>query len=728
MNINLNNENLKSFKRGNNTNTRMNVNNTNELFSQEKKIENQLTQINQINPLNSYNNINQFLHNKNKMTSSSNIRQYQDIRECNGNSTVGRRFSSSINIHSDQSNHNMNKYEAGPINMNDNNIYGSGIVGNMHSNNFTQNINMRKGRECFNNQQLNMNSLNSIVNPIDNTKGITNYFNVNKNYPQISTLHSNNLNTTGYNNYNQRMSINRLNNMNQSELGYRQTEEFHSPPSSQPMPSSMNMNYNYYQTQFNNMNKEIYTKNKNNQGSFIRNSAKSDNYLNIDLRSNNFNNTMNKNNNNTIYAKKNFAEGNLFEDPMRINQQIIPSMSSNINNMPCIPNLQSSSTIYQNQFLPPNNTPNIPIKNEKNNNIQNNFDDNMNLNSKQSAFSHKAPPRHSSSYTPSNSSSNTHASSGNNQINAPATNKNSKKGQKFKKLNLNFEDLTDEELANQSLQIAKDQAGCRYLQKKIEECPKYANEKLFPKIFDHLYEFTTDSFGNYLIQKIIECLDDKKIELIINFIDPYFLELALNQHGTRVIQKVIECIKLDKHIDYFNKIFEPHLVELMKDVNGNHVIIKYANTIKYPKNQLLYDAVANNTIELATNKHACCAFQKCINNANKLQMQEIIEKIVDNTYILMSDPYGNYLLQFVLSMNDYETNYKITTYFKNRIGYLSKQKFSSNVIEKCFDHCDINTIDIMVKEICNPKIIADLLLDMYGNYGKIFNIKIIYDK
>ena len=70
-------------------------------------------------------------------------------------------------------------------------------------------------------------------------------------------------------------------------------------------------------------------------------------------------------------------------------------------------------------------------------------------------------------------------------------------------------------------------------------------------------------------------------------------------------------------------------------------------------------------------------------------------------------------------LNDYAINYNIACIFKTNIGYLSKQKFSSNVIEKCFDHCDENTKFIIKKEVCNPKIIVDLLMDMYGNYGKL---------
>lgn len=213
-------------------------------------------------------------------------------------------------------------------------------------------------------------------------------------------------------------------------------------------------------------------------------------------------------------------------------------------------------------------------------------------------------------------------------------------------------------------------------------------------------------------------MEERNFEIILDFINQHFLDFGLNPHCTRVIQKVIECLKLERYIDFFNKVYEQGVSDLIKDVNGNHVIFKYVNTVKFPYNGILFNSVGENRIEFLTNKHGCCAFKKCLNFGNFEQVMNLIDKIVENTFILMSDSYGNYLLQYVLMMNDYETNYKITSHFKNKIGYLSKQKFSSNVIEKCFDHCDAQTIAILVKEICNPKLIVDLLLDMYGNYGK----------
>jgi len=48
----------------------------------------------------------------------------------------------------------------------------------------------------------------------------------------------------------------------------------------------------------------------------------------------------------------------------------------------------------------------------------------------------------------------------------------------------------------------------------------------------------------------------------------------------------------------------------------------------------------------------------------------------------MMDQYGNYVLQYIITLADFKNNDKIANFFKYNIGHLSKQKFSSNVIEK----------------------------------------------
>ena len=54
----------------------------------------------------------------------------------------------------------------------------------------------------------------------------------------------------------------------------------------------------------------------------------------------------------------------------------------------------------------------------------------------------------------------------------------------------------------------------------------------------------------------------------------------------------------------------------------------------------------------------------------------MLNNVIENTIIYMTDQYANYVLQFIISMNNLEINKKITDYFLHNIGILGKHKHS----------------------------------------------------
>lgn len=96
-----------------------------------------------------------------------------------------------------------------------------------------------------------------------------------------------------------------------------------------------------------------------------------------------------------------------------------------------------------------------------------------------------------------------------------------------------FSKLSEKDLLSNIIIIAKEQAGCRYLQQKIDDNPNFGNYELYPEIHDLTGELICDPFGNYLIQRLLESLTTDKINHFIktvksffNFLDySFFLEI-----------------------------------------------------------------------------------------------------------------------------------------------------------------------------------------------------------
>ena len=74
------------------------------------------------------------------------------------------------------------------------------------------------------------------------------------------------------------------------------------------------------------------------------------------------------------------------------------------------------------------------------------------------------------------------------------------------------------------------------------------------------------------------------------------------------------------------------------------------------------------------------------------------------------------MVEYVLEMKVLEINKLIGKRLLGSLLELGKEKFSSNVIEKCLEHNSSDVKEAMVREILEAPSFYDFLLDQYGNY------------
>lgn len=290
------------------------------------------------------------------------------------------------------------------------------------------------------------------------------------------------------------------------------------------------------------------------------------------------------------------------------------------------------------------------------------------------------------------------------------------------------------------LRLSKDQYGCRFLQKKIDEnlVPNYSVrfsnfEIIFNEIYLNLYELIIDPFGNYLIQKLIKYCSTENLNLMLEILKSNLFQISINQHGTRALQKIIENLTSDYQLDLLVGGLKPFIIELIKDLNGNHVIQKILNKFKPIQCQFIYDSILGDLITVATHKHGCCVLQKCLNHVTAKQLNGFVNEILSdrNFNKLINDQFGNYVLQYLISINNYQIHYK---FYSNLVSFdLSRYcnlKFSSNVIEKFIKNCynneisnngpNVNFIDLkfeLIHQILNnTQNLNKLINDPFGNY------------
>lgn len=294
-----------------------------------------------------------------------------------------------------------------------------------------------------------------------------------------------------------------------------------------------------------------------------------------------------------------------------------------------------------------------------------------------------------------------------------------------------------DDIRGKVLSLSKDQYGCRFLQRLIDENRPGLIDLIYSEVFDSLIDLMMDPFSNYLCQKLIECVTPSQRLRMVQSIKPSIVPIALNLHGTRSIQKLIESQCTPEEIDCLIACLRPHVVALITDLNGNHVIQRCLQHFPSSASQFVYDTVCAECLIVCTHKHGCCVMQRCLDYATPAQKQQCIERIAQHCLTLVQDAYGNYVVQYVLAREEHETsssqsnNQSIINQLVGSLNQLACQKFSSNVIEKCFDIGNDRLRARMIEQLYAPstnqtinpsvhlpplKTMRELIADPYANY------------
>ena len=567
----------------------------------------------------------------------------------------------------------------------------------------------------INNNQQNNNIYYHFPYIINNVNsGNTNnnyYFNNNNNNNDLNDFdkkeYLNEVNNNDINNniqMNDKLNINDYNNRNLNSM-YNIRQNIY--PKNNIQYEQMNNNYdnnNNYQINFqNNINENEEEMAQNNNINYINNNMNSnsqmdmikliklkqnlDNYLNnySSLNNNNINYNMKLNNNN--YINNNYAENNqnIYNNGNNKN-----NLNNNLNYLQMISNYNNNTrNMNYNQFqnynkdkLVFNNSNNIQFQNQNqqiyNNNyyqFQNNLMNNMNLN-------------------------------------------NNYNNNNYIQNNINFEQILSKmspyELAERCHLFSQYQNGCRYLQDFVAGCSKDKNlmKAFFEKVLEHIQELSKGQFSHYFVKKILIFLNEYQILKLIKTLSPVIEDISTNQYGTKVIQDLIDLIKTEKAFFLLLNILTPYIKQLIIDLNGMQIVYKLIT--KYKNVKIIENIICTNIVEIANSKKGSNFLIKYFEFAEEENSLNIKKYILMNLKDIITDQFGNYVIQCILMNKNSEIVKNFVDEIKNNIIFYSNNKFSSNAVEKCFENENIKNDFIklfMIKEIFEK-----IILDKFGNY------------
>lgn len=277
--------------------------------------------------------------------------------------------------------------------------------------------------------------------------------------------------------------------------------------------------------------------------------------------------------------------------------------------------------------------------------------------------------------------------------------------------------ITAEALQGKVYDTAKDQHGCRFLQRWLDtNCNPEAVQVIMNEIIPHVAELMTDQYANFLLQKLFDIMPTDVRHSVARVAAPKISSIAMTPHGTFSVQKMIETISSREEMELVREALSEDAVRLVKDAHGNHVIQKVLQRFRYADKQFIYDAVAKDCVAIAKNKQGCCVLQRCLEYASPIQKTTLVSHILSCCLDIVQDPFGNYVLQYVLEEKDSKINDTIAIAFLPHVVHLCMNKFSSNVMEKVLRGASVQVQEMYVEMMCNPEIVSRLIQDDYGNY------------
>ena len=240
--------------------------------------------------------------------------------------------------------------------------------------------------------------------------------------------------------------------------------------------------------------------------------------------------------------------------------------------------------------------------------------------------------------------------------------------------------------------------------------------ELFPSVWPRL---CVDPIGHYLAQELISsCTRVQRGRLLLALLETETLPaLCVHPQGTRVVQRLVACGPRDglEHLDNLKTGLAPAIPRLLSCPHGHHVLLACLLHVPGTALGFLFMGAARCLPEAGCDRHGALILQRCLDVAEGRERATIVSEVCDHALVLSRDPYGNFLVQHVLSEDGAAV--RICRNLLSSVSELALDKHASRVLEKCLAAAPPDTQEDMVKGVLFAEGVARTLLrDPYGNY------------
>jgi len=264
--------------------------------------------------------------------------------------------------------------------------------------------------------------------------------------------------------------------------------------------------------------------------------------------------------------------------------------------------------------------------------------------------------------------------------------------------------------------------GSRFLQERLTTATLEQLWSTFTHLRPDFVKISKNMYGNYVAQKYLELGSNELRNNIMETLHPHILSLSRGKFGCRVVQKLLECV-VYKHKQVVAQQFAGSIVKYICDQNGNHVVQKILECLDVGEMIFVVQEVSGHTFSLAVHPYGSRVIQRILEKVDRRDARPLLNVIKHHAVVLSKNQYGNYIIQYILKHCPDERK-NLVFQLIGRVAELSREKFSSNVIEQAFKVLSIDLVKSLAEELLHDcpmmkgryPTLALLVDDQYGNY------------
>ena len=215
---------------------------------------------------------------------------------------------------------------------------------------------------------------------------------------------------------------------------------------------------------------------------------------------------------------------------------------------------------------------------------------------------------------------------------------------------------------------------------------------------------------------MIAACNDEQCLALLQRLSPAIGVVACQKHGSFSVQALVDTLHTPAQVYTLVESMKADIMRILTHASGHFVVLRMLQRFPYQSTKFIDDAITNNVGVVATDHHGLRVFKAvlCVRRASELT--RLFKQVARMTMKLVENQYGNYSLQAVLDVAPPGVRTNIKVKMEGKYMRLSKQKFSSNVVEKCLKQSSSHWRTIIIRELTAQPAVAELLRDRYGNY------------